>query len=511
MSFTVFGLIAVLVGGYLIFQRGLNGPLIFILACSLLGGAAALKLPALGGSTIPPAYFALGFLVIRVAMSPDIRRAGSAVVYSTQTLLIIYAVYTAITALLLPKIFAGQMNVSAMRVVHFAGSEREQLVPLGFSSQNLTTAVYLIGTMLTSICGMFVCMRPQSQRVLIPASVVIAWIFICSGIADVALTHLGHRNWLDVFRNGSYAQLDQSYSGFVRIQGLFPEASAYSSYGFCWLIFMVELWLRNVRPWSTGLAALGLGAILAVSTSTSAYVSLVAYALLVLLRILVFQKQLGVRKGFVIVVCVATFATLGLGWAAINNHAATAFTDMIEHMTVKKGQSVSGAQRGFWMRQGLNAFALSHGLGVGAGSFRSSSLFTAIAGSTGVVGLITFHAYLIQIIKPLRLSTYAAAPNETMAAGAAAAWAAVFGLLPLEVNGPSPDPGILFAIFAGMALAWRLAPATAAKPSTTATAQSARLRPAYPTSPAAWRAEMAGGQHPPIPSNGQLRQAPKGG
>src|SRR5690606_6568560 len=92
----------------------------------------------------------------------------------------------------------------------------------------------------------------------------------------------------DLFRNGSYAQLDHVYQGFVRLTGLAPEASNYAAFGLAWFIFNAECWYRGILPRSTGRAALFLLGILAFSTSSTAYIGLAVYALFFTLRIAAF-------------------------------------------------------------------------------------------------------------------------------------------------------------------------------------------------------------------------------
>jgi hypothetical protein len=128
---------------------------------------------------------------------------------------------------------------------------------------------------------------------------------------------------------------------------------------------------------------------------------------------------------------------------------------MLADMTVHKKGSESGLQRVFWARKGLEAFMLSGGLGIGPGSFRSSSIVTAIIGSTGIIGSVLFTVYLLQVMRPLSLSTYLQSSDDAQSIGVAASWAAVVMIIPAAFMAASPDPGVTFAIFAGVAVALR--------------------------------------------------------
>ncbi len=109
--------------------------------------------------------------------------------------------------------------------------------------------------------------------------------------------------------------------------------------------------------------------------------------------------------------------------------------------------------------QGVDAFFASKGLGIGVGSFRSSSLITAVLGSTGIIGSATLILFLLHVFKPGRMSTYVSRRNPVEDVGAAAGWTVIMSLVPLGVSWPTADPGYVFGIFCGIALALRAAPA----------------------------------------------------
>jgi hypothetical protein len=126
-----------------------------------------------------------------------------------------------------------------------------------------------------------------------------------------------------------------------------------------------------------------------------------------------------------------------------------------------------------WATQGFEAFRASFGLGIGVGSFRSSSMMTAVIGSTGVIGCVLLGAYLLTLLAPWRRQAYLLDLDRDRGLGEAAAAAALFSLLPAVLSSPQPDPGLLFGILAGYALGARAA--GAALPMTEATAPPSRL------------------------------------
>jgi hypothetical protein len=125
--------------------------------------------------------------------------------------------------------------------------------------------------------------------------------------------------------------------------------------------------------------------------------------------------------------------------------------DILQQMTLEKLHSLSGIQRSFWAHRAWEAFWASNWIGIGAGSLRSSGLVSAIAGSMGLLGLLTFFGAIWTILKPARLSTHRLGVGEEPSIRASFAWAAVVALIPALLGQPSPDPGLLFGIFAGVA------------------------------------------------------------
>lgn len=450
VELTFIGAAQFLIGGLLLLAGSTVAMFAYVLACGLMGGSAAMLLPALGGSSIPPIQFALVFLVARIVMPGGSGSAMFAPAFRANIFYVAFVAYAVAAATLAPRIFKGDMEVPPLR---FRGSKYIfDTVSLAPSSQNLTTSIYLVGGLLLALCTYIVCCNRQAPKVFVTTGIAISWVHVTLGLIGVAIPGSA---LLTAFRNANYAQLDNSYRSFIRINGIFPEASGYAVYAFVWFVFMVECWYRGVRSRATGLTALALGAVLVFSTSSSAYVGLGAYGALFVLRVL-FVPQ-AARGGKLLVVAAAGLCgvILAAGFAVARPDFAAEFGDMLSRMTVEKSDSYSGLQRAFWARKGIEAFFVSSGLGIGPGSFRSSSLFAAILGSAGIIGIVTFLGHVARVFQPLRLSTYAPVADERMVIGAAASWAVIALLILAGIAAPSPDPGGDFAIFTGAALALR--------------------------------------------------------
>jgi hypothetical protein len=307
-----------------------------------------------------------------------------------------------------------------------------------------------------AIASFAACRAENGAQVLVKTGVAVSCIHIFFGVTGVVFAGTPWSDVLDFFRNGSYAQLDQRIGSIVRMNGIHPEPSSFAGFGYVWFLFMAECWYRDVMPKVTGWVAFVMGLTLAASTSSTAYLGLGAYLLILGLRVVFVPDGIPsnklVRLGMVALALAVVVSLVFLLQPALVATAGDVFTSM----TVGKQGSDSALQRAFWAKQGMNAFQVSMGLGIGPGSFRSSSFPTAVIGATGLFGAITFALYVLYVLKPWRASTYNRVRTPTDATGVAAAWTAVCMLIPASFVSPTADPGGDFAIFAGAALALRL-------------------------------------------------------
>ena len=453
MSITLFGLLALAAGGFLAVFGSALSLLCLVLLATLFGGSAAITLST--GSSIQPASLLVVILAGRCAIGGGATRFALVAAAKANAPLAVFTAYGVLTAPLLPFIFAGAIDVTPLRPI--VTHDPFAVFPLAFSSQNLTTAGYLLTTFMGAI-GAFVAVqyRGAADRVVTVATT-IAIAHAMLGFAGLVAAHTPLQAVFDFFRNGSYNQLDQEIGGIVRMNGIFAEASNYAAFAVGYFVLMVELWLRDVRPRWTGLGAALLGLALVVATSSSGYIALGGYAVILGIRLAVAPGSIPARK----VVEMAAICACGLIIVAALALARPAVLATIEtvyrKMIVEKSASTSGMVRLMWAKQGFEAFFASGGLGVGAGSFRSSSLPTAILGSMGIVGLATYLLQSLRVTAPFRRSTYYLCDTIEGNLSAAFSWAFVAQSIPQIVGAPSPDPGLSWGLIAGLALGFRLA------------------------------------------------------
>jgi hypothetical protein len=449
MSFTFVGLLQLVAGSILLF-RSFSAMFLFLMLSGLFGGSAAVTLSVLGNNSIPPIQFALLFVYVRVLMP----RGGYFAVLvdgvKANWLLVLFTLYGMVAAYTAPRIFAGQIDVVPMRF----DSARTlfDTVPLKPTSQNITASVYLFGSLLISLATYVAVRTAKGVETLVKGGVAIAWIHAISGLVSSQSKGTPIEEVFALFRNGTYAQLDQSYQGFNRVDGFFPEASGWAAFGLAWFVFNCECWYRSVWAKHTGRAAIALGAVLFFSTSSTAYVGMAGYLFFFAVRS--FLEPGGAQAHRLRQAATAAFATMFLAAVAMAllPGFAAKVADMVLHMTVEKGDSDSGQQRLFWALQGFSAFIVSGGLGLGPGSFRSSSLLTAILGTMGVVGVLTFSGYVLSLVR-LASPRFRDRGDAVTALMKVCATTAPILLIPAAVSSPNSHPGANFAIFAGAALA----------------------------------------------------------
>lgn len=454
MFVTPFAVIALILGLVLLVRGSVTSMFLLFIGSTLFGGSAAFILTSMGGSSVPPAQFVLMLLALRCLLPGPLQMEMLKVAIWQNRFLVIFAVYAVISAFALPVLFENQISVTPLKPI--PGADLFAVLPLQLTSQNITTAIYITGTLIAGVATCRAMQQRGSAIAFARAGVVIALTHAFLGISSVVLAGTPWDSLLQVFRNGNYAQLNQSFEGLVRMNGIWPEPSGFAAYGSIWCVFTLELWFRNVMPRWTGPAGLVLLLALAASTSSTAYVSTAAYGLFVGSRFALAPWNLPARKQLAIIAAALVTTVVVLSLLLLVPALIQHLWNLLNLMTVEKAQSTSGIQRAFWAKQGFYAFLNSYGLGIGAGSFRSSSLPTAILGSTGIIGALSFLAHLTRSIQPLNPEFLALRlPSVERAVGCAAGTSALILLVPASLVSPSPDPGIMWGVMCGAAIALR--------------------------------------------------------
>jgi hypothetical protein len=198
-------------------------------ASTLLAASAALILSALGGANIQPAHLLLGFLTLSAVMSRAARRRARAALLPPNAgfWLLLTAVYATLSAVFLPRIFAGATYVFAIARTEIGPGIIS--MPLAPTSGNITQAVYFLGDVICFLVFYDAASRPEGVKTVVNAVIASAAINLGFAAIDIGSYWAGLGGVLDVVRNANYRMLDDAtVLGFKRIVGSFPEASTFA-------------------------------------------------------------------------------------------------------------------------------------------------------------------------------------------------------------------------------------------------------------------------------------------
>ena len=157
---------------------------------------------------------------------------------------------------------------------------------------------------------------------------------------------------------------------------------------------------------------------LLLSTSSTAYVSLLGFSLLVLAVCLsrsstgsATPRQISFVGLTFLVVPILLLAAMLLSdlWSALAN--------LFDATLVTKLKSPSGVERMLWNEQALVAFLDTVGWGAGVGSVRASSFIVALAAAVGLPGVFLFGAFLFRLWRAPAIQNSFEGPRRRRHAG----------------------------------------------------------------------------------------------
>jgi hypothetical protein len=424
----------------------------FYLFCpaTLLGAAAAVKLPSIGGPSIQPAHLLLCFLAVSVLCRPSLVQAAlkSLVFPNAGFWFTLFVVYGCISAFFLPRIFANTTYVFSL--ARHGEEVGIQVLPLAPRSSNLTQAAYLIGDF---VCFAIVAAYSKMGGAPIIARSVVLTAALCLVLAaaDVLTYATNTQDLLSFIRNANYRMLnDGEIGGLKRIVGSFSEAGAYSYAALGVYAFTLALWLESYPLKHLGVICSLLLSTLLMSTSSTAYAAVLAFSLIVLLGCLsrsmrgtATPRQMSyIGLAFLVlpIILLATMLLPGL-WNTI--------TTLFDATIVNKLDSQSGVERMLWNEQALVTFLDTAGLGAGVGSVRASSFIVALAASVGLPGILLFVAFLFRQSRILSVQAGSRTAEAIVMRAGGAACLAQFIAATISAGGT--DLGLFFSIAAGLA------------------------------------------------------------
>lgn len=305
-----------------------------------------------------------------------------------------------ISALFYPRLFAGQLEVIAVRNV------RELLGP---TTANFTQISYLLVSYFVGLAIFSSARNPAFVQKLINAFLLGGLILIVSGLVDFALGGDGASPVLAAFKTAEYTMMESDIFGARRVVGLMPEPATYGST--CVIYAAVALFssvlLESARhKLYARLVALGLMVMAILSASSTAYVGL---GVLLVLYVADFARRsvgaLVPGRGQVLrflllselFILYAALAALGLTFVFAPDVFLTPIA-YIDTLIFKKSLGFSYYERMSWNLLAMEALAGTGWVGVGVGGARTSNWFVAILSNTGILGAALLFSFIAMVL-----------------------------------------------------------------------------------------------------------------
>jgi hypothetical protein len=421
-------------------------------AVSVVGAFMSLQMLPGEGQTmnlLPQTVFAAA-LIAKIALAPGnvLRAAEAAIDPARLGLFTAFIVYSVVGAFVLPRLFAGMVEVIPVSGADLTGASL--LMP---RSGNITQTAYMLISYLTAVALAVIGWRRDVRQFYLQSLLWGGLAIIATGALDLAFYHAGLSSLLDPFRTASYTLLtDVEAGGAKRVVGFTPEASSYG--GLCvgaasTILFLRPLFRQGAQRLLATATMLGLLVMGALSTSATAYVGCgvlgCAYLFDLARRFLdrqaIGRDVLGWEIGIL-----AVAGLLGFAIAALAPDRIAPILDVFDKVIFEKSASYSFYQRSLWTRTGWEAFLDTGGLGAGLGSIRTSNWSVSILGSTGIFGGLLLFGFFLQ--KLLQRTSHLSREDAAFAS------ALKLSLLPYlamnQLGGTIPDIGIAAAMTLGL-------------------------------------------------------------
>lgn len=372
------------------------------IVATVFGGSAAISLPALGGTTVAPALLCLLILSLCILKFGHLNnlfecmRPGKAGFW-----LLMLTGWGMLSAAVLPRLFAGDVSVVSMNRAAFGAGDGVPIDLLIPGSGNITQPLYVAGELAVFSVALIFLQLENGLQLAARAIIWVAGLNVLAACIDLFGFYSGLGNLLEPLQTASFAFMPEAaFAGIKRINGTFPEASAFAGFtlpvlAFCYVLYREGLWRRTTGP--LALASL---VVLMLSTSSAGYGGIALYAA----GVVAVSIASGFRRGG---------QTYLMHYLALAGWGALAITVLLialpslreqawsifESTLLYKGESSSALERGEWNLVSWNAFLDTWGLGVGLGSARASSLPMVLVSNLGLPGTLLFLAFIHQVLR----------------------------------------------------------------------------------------------------------------
>ncbi|WP_205586527.1 MULTISPECIES: hypothetical protein [unclassified Rhizobium] len=423
---------------------------IIMILSTVFGAAAAFSVPGLGGaSVLVPSLFLLFFAVRLFAAYGEAHFLASVAPWRPGFFLLILTAFGIFTAIFFPRLFQGV--VQTMTVERSIGARSLiALVPLQFSSNNITQSVYAAGGLICFIATFAFFRGNGVPKIFISGILIVAGVNLGFALADI-ITHFTHTDFLlDFVRTANYALLTNAEKGGLkRISGTFPEASAFADFTLVLFAIVTSLWLSGIRSGVTGVVGGLLLMALILSTSATALVGLaIILPVLCLQSFLAARRDPGAGRPVLIVSILASMPLVIFFVLIVMPDLAHNLHDFLDEMLFSKADSQSGRERFMWNAMAYEAFVDTGGFGAGLGSARASSFGLVLLSNIGVFGTVLFALFVGRVLMADTRPGHASS-REAVAVVRAAKAGFITVLISAVISGTVYDLGLMFYILAG--------------------------------------------------------------
>jgi hypothetical protein len=351
---------------------------IFEAAASLiLGGSFGLQ-PAM----VPGLLF-MGYVGAQYCVG--MRYPGEGRVFWTLTPLFGLLGYAIMSIFVLPQAFQGKILVWPQRPDLLDPG----YVPLTFTPGNVTQTLYLtLNVVMATVVALFVSRTSIPYRSILRAYMLGGYLAIALAFWQFAARVAGVPYPWDIIQsNPGWAIVRQMIGPVPRIQGTFSEPAAFAFYlsG----LFFCCLWLsaQGHRIMRVNLL-LGLSILaMMLSTSTTGLLTLAAGVPLTTVFAALRGDHAAVGRLMKTMVVILGVAVIGIGPIFILKPSLLDSVNQVYVATVSKGDSESYQERSGLDNAAVATVAQTDGLGVGWGSYRSSSFVPGLLANGGVFGV----------------------------------------------------------------------------------------------------------------------------
>ncbi|WP_246665271.1 hypothetical protein [Rhizobium tropici] len=423
---------------------------IIMILSTVFGAAAAFSVPGLGGaSVLVPSLFLLFFAVRLFAAYGEAPFLAALAPWRPGFFLLLLTAFGIFTAIFFPRLFQGL--VQTMTVERSIGARSLiALVPLRFSSNNITQSVYAAGGLVCFIATFAFFRGNGIPKIFINGILIVAGVNLGFALADI-ITHFTHTDFLlDFVRTANYALLTNAEKGGLkRISGTFPEASAFADFTLVLFAVVTSLWLGGIRSGVTGLVASLLLVALILSTSATALVGLaIILPVLSLQSFLASRRDPGAGRPVLIVSILASMPLVIFFVLIVMPDLAHNLQDFLDEMLFSKAGSQSGRERFMWNAMAYEAFVDTIGFGAGLGSARASSFGLVLLSNIGIFGTLLFALFVARVLMADTRPGYPSS-REAVAIVRAAKAGFITVLVSAVISGTVYDLGLMFYILAG--------------------------------------------------------------